>query len=651
MEKERRGLAPEAYEPIAGERYRPYVDEEKGIIEFTLKAALLGVLFGIVFGAANAYIGLRVGITVSTSIPIAVMTVAIFRLLRPMVGRSTILENNISQTVGSASSSLASGIIFTIPALFLWGFNPSLAKIASLGLLGGILGILFMIPLRKYLISKEHGKLPYPEGTACAEVLVASEAGGAQAKNVFTGLGIGAFYKFLMSILNLWKHKIFIKLPVLKKAFVGFDITPALLGVGYILGHRIAAIMVGGSLVSWVILIPLISTFGEGFTSPLFPEVEFPIKDMPAELIWSRYIRYVGAGAVAFGGIITLIRAIPTMIESFVLSFREIKGKLRVKDFSIRRTERDLPISMVLMGIALIIMIIAIVPHVIGTVESFFIRVIGAIAIVIFSFFFTTVSSRIVGLIGVSSNPTSGMTIATLLGTSLIFVLLGWTDSVGQFAVLTIGTVVCVSASIAGDTSQDLKTGFLVGATPFKQQIGELVGALTSVLFVSLSIIVLDKTYTFGSPELPAPQATLMKLVIEGVLTGNIPWGLVFIGITFAAIMELCSIPSLPFAVGLYLPLSTMTPIFVGGSIRYFIEKKAGADKDVMRERREKGVLFSSGLIAGDGLMGVAIAFYAVKYGIPQGIGYEWMGRFSDILSMLIFGALAYILIKSTRTK
>jgi len=649
---------PNNSQSISGPEFQPYVAREKILPEFTPRVVISGIIFGIMFGAANAYLGLKAGLTVSTSIPVAVMTVAFFRFARPLFGKTTILENNISQTVGSASSSLASGVIFTIPALFLWGLNPTLVQMASLALLGGLLGILFMIPLRRFLIVQEHGKLPYPEGTACAKVLVASEAGGAKASNVFLGLGIGAFYKFFIGFLHLWKDKVHSAIPGLKKAQIGIETTPALLGVGYILGFRISFIMVAGGLISWVILIPLIAYYGEGMTIPLFPETTKLIIDMSPSEIWNRYIRYVGAGAVAFGGIITIIRSIPTMVKSFKLSLDEMKSRMKKTSPHTPtvqpkrdRTQADLPITYVLGGVAVIVLIIALVPHILGNVESIYIRLMGALCIAIFAFFFVTVSSRIVGLVGVSSNPTSGMTIMTLLGTSLIFVLLGWTDEVGMVAALTVGTVVCVAASIAGDTSQDLKTGFLVGATPNRQQIGELIGAMTSAFAVCGAVMILNSAYEFGSTDLPAPQATLMKTVIEGVLQAQIPWGFVIAGAALSGIVELFRLPSLPFAVGLYLPVSTMTPIFVGGCIRRFIEKKYKSKEVELNQRREKGILFGSGLIAGEGLLGVGIALYAFFLGKPKGVGFLLSGSLGDILSLAIFALLGYFLFRRTRTE
>ncbi len=636
---------------VSGEDYQPYVSKKESIAEFTVKAVLLGALFGIMFGAANAYLGLKAGLTVSTSIPVAVMTVAFFRLTRSFLGKSTILENNISQTVGSASSSLASGVIFTIPALFLWGLDPSLAQMAALALLGGLLGVLFMIPLRRLLIKQEHGKLPYPEGTACAKVLIAAEAGGAQARNVFLGLLVGAVYKFFIGFLHLWKDRIYIALPKLKKALLGIEATPALLGVGYILGSRISSIMVAGSAISWLILIPLIAHLGRGLEQPYFPETVKTIAEMSASEIWNRYIRYIGAGAVAFGGIVTIIRSIPTMIASFMLGLSEVTSTMQKIALERDRTDRDLPLKVTLVGVGVILLIIIGVPHILGTAETLSIRLIGALCIGIFAFFFVTVSSRIVGLVGVSSNPTSGMTIVTLLGTSLIFYLLDWTDTVGMVSALTVGTVVCVAASIAGDTSQDLKTGFLVGATPNRQQIGEFIGAFASVLAVCAAVVVLHKAYSFGSTDLPAPQATLMKTVIEGVLSAQIPWTLILIGVGFGVIVELFSLPSLPFAVGLYLPLSTMTPIFVGGCIRQFVEKRYKRDQAQLAQRREKGILFSSGLIAGEGLLGVGIAIYAFFVGKPKGLGSSWLGSFADIFSLALFILLGYFLFRSTKPR
>ncbi len=633
-------------------KHHPYVPATESPLEFTLKALITGIIFGILFGAANAYLGLRAGLTISTSIPVAVMTVAAFRAMNTVGKKGTILEANMSQTVGSASSSLASGVIFTLPALFLWGFDPSLVQMTLLAMFGGMLGILFMIPLRNYLIEREHGKLPYPEGTACAEVLIASEVGGSRAKNVFIGLGAGAFFKFIFSWLKVFPSDIHFKIPFLRKGELAVDMSAALFGVGYILGPRIATIMVGGSLLSWVVIIPIIAYWGTGQAVPLYPETSLLINDMSASLIWTRYVRYIGAGAVAAGGIITLIRSIPTMIESFSIGAKQFKNRLNNTSIKIPRTSQDLPLQYVLYGVIFIIIGMTVVPYVFGPITNVGMKFIGAILIVVFAFFFVTVSSRIVGLVGVTSNPTSGMTIATLLGTSAIFLALGWTGDIGKTAAITVGCVVAIAASIAGDTSQDLKTGFLLGATPKKQQIGELLGAFTSATFVCLSVILLNKAYGFGTAELPAPQATLMKLVIEGVLDNALPWTLVGIGVVIAIGAELFKIPSLPFAVGVYLPVATMMTVFLGGLLRHFMEKTSKSEEE-KEQRRGNGILLGSGLVGGEGLLGVAIAGVAFYYGrAPRGIGEEWAGTFAPFLGLAAFGLLTYIFInriKSTK--
>jgi len=625
------------------EEHKPYVPDQTPFRDFTIKAVIIGAIFGIVFGAANAYIGLRVGLTISTAIPLAVIAVAVFKVLTPILGKSTILDCNIAQTTGSASSSLASGIIFTIPALFLWGFNPSIFKIGSLAIFGGILGVLFMIPLRKALIVKEHGVLPYPEGVAASQVLISAEEGGAKAKNVFLGLGIGAAYKAIIAILKLWPEKIFLKLPVLKKAELGLDATPALLGVGFILGPRIAGIMVAGGILSWIGLIPLIAYFGENLSIPLFPETELPISQMAAEDIWYKYIRVIGAGAVAVGGIITVIKSLPTMAGALKTGLKDFRLSKQTDQVKKKRTDTDLPFPVLGLGILIVAALIILTPQVLGIQTSILIRLLGAVCIVIFAFCFVTVSSRIVGLVGVTSNPTSGMTIVTLLGTSLMFLALGWTDTLGMATALTVGTVVAISASIAGDISQDLKAGYIIGATPKKQQVSELIGVLASAYAIAWTVWLLGKTFEFGSPELSAPQATLMKTVIEGVLGGDLPWGLVMVGGAFAIVAELVGIPSLPFAVGIYLPLSTMTPIFAGGFIRYLIERKSGKDEQLKTRRKEKGILLGSGFIAGEGITMVGVALYAyISAKKPAGIGIN-LGDFAALGAFLALALFLYL--------
>ena len=634
------GLSQKAYVPIAeGDSYDPFVPATESPAEFTIKAVGLGILFGIIFGAANAYLGLRAGLTISTSIPVAVMTVAVFRALATVGVRGSILETNILQTTGSASSSLASGVIFTLPALFMWGMPPELLQMTLLAMSGGLLGILFMIPLRRFLIEREHGKLPYPEGTACAEVLVANEIGGGRARFVFYGLGGGALFKFLTSWVNVIPGDAHLKIPFLKKGELGMDLSAALFGVGYILGPRIATVMVGGGLLSWLVIIPAIAYWGDARTEPFFPETVQIIRDMAPSQIWSRYVRYIGAGAVATAGIITLIRSVPVMISSFRIGAAELGQRVAGNSGSSLRTEQDLPLRVVGIGVVAIALVLIFVPQVFGAVGGAGIRAAAAVCVVIFAFFFVTVASRIVGLVGVTSNPTSGMTIAALLGTASIFLFFGWTDAMGKAAALTVGCVVAIAASISGDTSQDLKTGFLLGATPRRQQTSELIGVLTSAVFVCLTVLALGKGFGFGSTELPAPQATLMKLVIDGVLDQNLPWTLVAMGAGIAIVCEVLRIPSLPFAVGVYLPVSTMTPIFVGGLIRLWMERTA-KNETVAADRRERGVLLGSGFVGGEGLLGVGIALVAVaKSARPEGIGTGWLGN--DVIAMLA-GAAAF---------
>ena len=627
--------------------HEPYVPASQSPAEVTIKAMILGILFGILFGAANAYLGLRAGLTISTSIPVAVMTVAAFRSIRAMGGgKGSILEANLSQTIGSASSSVASGVIFTLPALFLWGFDPTLIQMTLLAMCGGLLGVLFMVPLRQFLIEREHGNLPYPEGTACAEVLLAAETGGARANLVFLGLGAGAVVKALTGLLEVVRDEIEVHIPFLRKGQLGMDVSAALFGVGFILGPKIAAIMVGGGLLSWLVIIPLIDLWGAGRAVPLFPETTLLIADMSPSLIWTRYVRYIGAGAVATAGLITLIRSVPTMIESFKIGARQIKKKLGGDAAAVvPRTGRDLSLAVVGGGVAVLALVMAFVPQVFGAFEDLPHRVVASVLVVIFAFFFVTVSSRIVGLVGVTSNPTSGMTIATLLGTSSIFLLLGWTDDLGKVAALTVGAVVAIAASIAGDTSQDLKTGFLLGATPYRQQGGELLGVLTSAAFVCLTVILLGNTYGFGTEQLAAPQATLMKLVIDGVLDQALPWGLVGIGVGIALLAELLRIPSLPFAVGVYLPVSTMTPVFFGGLLSWWLARTATTDEQ-RDARRQRGVLFGSGLVGGEGLLGVAIAglaFFAAQRGQERwSLSPEWAGGFAFWVALALFGGLAW---------
>jgi putative OPT family oligopeptide transporter len=580
---------------------------EESVVEFTLRAAVAGVVFGVIFGAANAYLGLRVGLTVSTSIPIAVLTVAFFRLWGSRRSDGVILEANMSQTIGSASSSLASGTIFTIPALFLWGMAPPYWQVVSLALLGAILGITAMIPLRRLLIVQSADELPYPEGTACAEVLRATTSASRGGRWIFIGLAVGAAIKLSLGGFALLASELGVHLPVLPKAELTLEIAPALLAVGYILGYRQAAIMVSGSLLSALVLIPLIALVGEGLPLPLFPEATTPIRDLSAGQIWSRYVRYIGAGAVAAAGIVTVVRALPTMATSLAAVLRGLRkeGGGTAETDAVPRTDRDLPGWVVLAGPAVVVLSLVAIPGLLAGEMSFVPRLAAALGVGIFGVLFVVVSSRIVGLIGVSSNPTSGMTLVTLLGVAMVFVLFGWTDPSARAAILTVGTVVCIAASKAGDISQDLKTGFLVGATPARQQAGQFLGAAFACWAVAGTVLLLGQAFTFGSPELPAPQATLMKTVIDGVLSGSLPWGLVGTGSALAVSALIAGLPGLAFAVGIYLPLASLTPIFLGGIVRRIVE----ARRPGKTAEGDAGVLAASGMIAGEGLAGVAIAF------------------------------------------
>lgn len=629
--------------------FKPYISAADFIPEFTPKAIILGAIFGIIFGAATVYLGLKVGLTVSASIPIAVLSISIIKKF----GKATILENNMVQTIGSAGESVAAGVVFTIPALlFLPGGGEYFKyfQIFVLALVGGILGVLFMIPLRRSIIVKEHGKLPFPEGTACADVLVAGEKGGKLAQKVFYGLGIAFAYKTLMSLFGLWKdvpRYVFGRSSSLPNATVMGEITPELLGVGYIIGPRIAGIMVAGGVLSWLVLIPLITLLGDNLSTVFAPATKL-ISEMSANEIWSNYIRYIGAGAVTFGGVVTLVRSFPTIINAFKDSFADLKEKqsnsATIKD----RTEKDIPLVFVLVGSVVLVILMAVIPSIPTNLLS-------SIMIVIFGFFFVTVSSRIVGLIGSSSNPISGMTIATLMATALIFVAVGWTGEFYQPIVLVVGSIVCIASANAGATSQDLKTGYIVGATPIMQQIGLLIGVLASVLVIGFTIIMLNDILVIGSDQLPAPQATLMATVIKGLLSQNLPWGLVIVGMGIAAVMELSGVRSLPFAVGAYLPLSVTSPIFMGGLVKLIIDKikKSGKEESEIGP----GALLSSGLIAGGALTGILIASLkgwiwetnseGIEISIADklniGLG-ESMGFAGDIVSLILFLGLASVL-------
>lgn len=591
--------------------FTPYVSADRTVAEFTAKAIFLGVLFGLIFGASTVYLGLRAGLTVSASIPIAVLAISVLKRF----GGSTILENNIVQTIGSAGESVAGGVVFTIPALiFLVPDDPSYfsySKITMLAFAGGILGVLMMVPLRRALIVKEHGVLPYPEGTACAEVLVAGERGGGLARLVFAGLGVGALWKSLSWTFNIFRQEVghsFASTSQFPNATLNVDISPEYMGVGYVIGPRIAGTMFAGGVLSWLVLLPLLSILGAAITVP-FPPIHplyannpatglpFLISEMSPGQIWSAYIRYIGAGAVLAAGLITLARTIPTIVSSARDGLKGIGSSLAGAQL---RTERDIPMTIVIGGSLLLAVFLAVAPG-LPTQGN----VLVAVLIIIFGFFFATVSARITGLIGSSSNPISGMTIATLIITCLIFVALGWTGDVYAPIALSVGAIVCIAAANAGNTSQDLKTGYIVGATPLYQQIGLAIGVITSAFVIGWTVLYLHQVFTIGSAAVAAPQATLMATLIKGLLSQNLPWGLVLVGMFIAVTLELCGIHSLSFAVGSYLPIATTAPIFVGGLVRWYVERRTGvtADSDL-----SAGTLYSSGLIAGGSLAGILFA-------------------------------------------
>jgi putative OPT family oligopeptide transporter len=573
------------------------------LAEFTLKAVLAGVVLGIVFGAANAYLGLRVGMTVSASIPAAVMTVALFKLFR---AQGSILEANISQTIGSASTALATGTIYTIPALFLWGMIPPYFQMVALCFLGGILGLAAMIPLRRLLIVEAHNELPYPEGTACAEVLRATTAGSSGSVWIFRGMMVGAAIKLLISLAFLLPNAISVALPVLPNAELAVELAPALLGVGFILGYRQSAVIVAGSLVSSLVLIPLISWIGSGLTTPLYPETQQLISTMTTSDLWARYVRYIGAGAVATAGILTVLRGLPTMAGSFAAVVRGLRKSGNPADStSTPDTDRDLPGIFVVGTIVFVVAITALVPGIFAGGMGLLPRAICATGVGIFGMLFTAVAARIVGIVGVTSQPTSGIGLITLLGTASIFAVAGWTDPSARAAVLTVGTIVAIAASKAGDISQDLKTGYLVGATPARQQFGQIIGASCACWAVAGTVLLLGTAYAFGSKEIPAPQAMLMKTIVEGVLAGQLPWGLVLTGGGVALAGILCGVSGLAFAIGVYLPLSSMASIYLGGCVRAIVDR---VRKGTAKSESDPGILAASGLVAGEGLAGVLVA-------------------------------------------
>lgn len=630
--------------------FKPYIPAEKVTPELTVTSVIMGCILAVIFGAANAYLGLRVGMTVSASIPAAVISMGVIRVL---LRRNSILESNMVQTIGSAGESLAAGAIFTMPALFLWAEEgkiamPGYLEITLIALFGGILGVLFMIPLRKALIVEEHGTLPYPEGMACAEVLLAGEEGGSNASTVFAGMGLGAAFKFIVDGLKIVPSDI--TTPNIKgyAGQIGVEIYPALIGVGYICGPSISSYMFAGGIIAWLVLIPAVVFFGgsvdfatlgnTGLAGQTIAEV---YEANGASAIWSNVIKYVGAGAIATGGVISLLKSLPLIIKTFAGAMKSLKNTSGGTNV---RTDRDLKMPVVL-GIILIAIIL------IWLVPSVPVSLLGAFLIAIFGFFFATVSSRMVGLIGSSNNPVSGMAIATLLISTFVLKATGNTGMAGMTGAIAIGSIICVIAAIAGDTSQDLKTGFIVGATPAKQQVGELIGVVASGFAIAGVMSLLNKAWGFGSAEIPAPQATLMKMIVEGIMDAKLPWVLVFMGVFLALALEVLRVPVMPFAIGLYLPIYLSCGIMVGGVVRLFLDKKKEAEAK-KKEMISNGTLYCAGMIAGEGLVGILMAVLAIIKVGDNSIGaiigglFNLSGAAGNIVGLIVLALMILSLLK-----
>ncbi len=589
-----------------GAAYKPFIPADKVVPEITVTSIILGIILAVVFGAANAYLGLRVGMTISASIPAAVLSMGVIRFI---LRKDSILENNMVQTIGSAGESLAAGAIFTLPALFLWAEEgkietPSMLTITLICLVGGVLGILFMIPLRQALIVEEHGVLPFPEGKACSEVLMAGEEGGSKAGAVFSGLGIAALYKFLTDGLKIWPSEVGHDIKFFKGSSLGMQVLPALAGVGYICGPKISSYMFAGGTLSWFVLMPVIALFGADAT--IFPGTEV-INTLSPGTLWGTYVRYIGAGAVATGGVISLVKSFPMIVRTFKATMATFGKKSEKTATVLPRTQQDLPMPLVIGLVIALVLLIWLLP-------TFPVNPLGALLVVIFGFFFAAVSSRMVGLIGSSNNPVSGMAIATLLATTVLLKITGTAGTKGMVGAIAIGGIICVVAAIAGDTSQDLKTGFLVGATPKKQQVGEIIGVIASAISIGYVLDLLNRAWGFGGTEIPAPQGMMMKMIVEGIMNAQLPWSLIFIGVFVAIVIEILGVPVMPVAVGMYLPFSLSAGIMCGGVIRWFVEKRTKKNEKFNKDAVERGTLYTSGLIAGEGLMGILLAVFAVLH-------------------------------------
>ena len=628
--------------------FKPYIPADKITPELTVTSILVGVILAVVFGAANAYLGLRVGLTVSASIPSAVLAMGIIRVL---MRRNSILESNMVQTIGSAGESLAAGAIFTLPALFLWaaeglGEKPGLVEITVIALCGGLLGVFFMVPLRNALIVREHATLPYPEGTACADVLLAGENGGSSAVSVFSGMGFAALFKFIVDGIKVVPSEINLTFRSFG-AQIGTQIYPALIGVGYIVGPRISSFMFVGGVIGWCILIPLVYLFGAD--AIIYPGTEtiadIFAKDGPSG-IWSNYVKYIGAGAIAAGGFISLIKSFPLIVRTFADSMKSLRGGDDGVD-TLARTDRNLSMRTILLGIVATTLVIWLFP-------AIPVNIVGAILIVVFGFFFATVSSRMVGLVGSTNNPVSGMAIATLIIATLALKSTGMTGIQGMTGAIAIGSVICVIAAIAGDTSQDLKTGYLLGATPKKQQIGEIIGVVASAIAIGGVLYLLDTAWGFDSGEIPAPQANLMKMLVEGIMGDQLPWGLIFVGVVLALCFEVLRLPVMPIAVGLYLPVQLNACIMIGGLISLLMDRRKKVSDEAKAAQNNDGTLYCAGMIAGEGLVGIALAILAVFELDPSaplnGFSFGAVGSVV-VLALLILSLLKFSLWGKNRVR
>ena len=609
--------------------FKPHIAAKSEMREFTLRATFLGIIFGFFFAIANAYLALKVGTTVSASIPAAILSMGILKFF---FKNSTILENNIVQTIATIGEGLAAGVVFTIPALILLGDTPSIGRIFLLSSLGGILGILFMIPMRRFLIVEEHKTLPYPEGTACAAILKAGEKNRSAAILASWGVLVAAVYKVCSNIFFLWQETYTWTANFFKKTEFSIDATPALLGVGYIIGPRVTSIIFSGSLLAWWVIIPLIKVFGAGDVT-IFPSA-MVIDQMGADEIWSSYVRYVGAGTLAVGGLMSLFKLIPLLHRTIRVSIAELfKGFQKTR--ALPRTDKDISMAWLILGSIAIILILWLFP---GLPMNF----LTIILLIILSFFFVGVTSITVGIVGSTSNPVSGMTIMTLLITCIVFVLLGWTERLYLIAAITMGTVACCAICIAGTTAQDLKTGFLLGATPRSQQIAEIIGAFIPALALGYVVYILNAAYTIGSTVMPAPQATLVSMIAKGVISGELPYTLVGIGVMVGILMAILRIPILPFALGVYLPLSLTTAMMAGGLVRAYVNHKS-SDETV----QQQGILLAAGLIGGDACMGILIALLTVAGAIPA----SGTGILPNICSFIAFILLGCFLAYFTKRK